>query len=705
MGDWDETSGKPTRAFPTRKRRDDDPAGRQPAGSGPAWRGGAAHGQWHGEPARSPREPSSIVDPARIGTGPRRRSGALPAQDWLRLARALPGALPARLADAPERANCARRLAVPMGPGWLHEIAWEGYRLLAHVDGASVRLVNRRGDDWTAGFPAITDALARLSVGESWFDGELVALDARGRSDCRRLQDAMESGETGTLSYVLFDLPSLAGTDLRKVPLIARKRLLHSVLAANRSPVLAYGSHVVGHGERVFEASRMQRVAGIVSKRIDSDYAPARPSPWVKVTHDRVDEFVVVGKVDAGKARRRELLLARADGGRLVCAGTALQGPVGSRALVCAPPRKSSAGDSGGDAGLTVPAAQALPADARISWLRPGLVVEVAHRGMDSDGWLHDPVIRRVRDDKSPQDLQSEPPMEGRISHPERIVYPSAKLTKGQVAEYYRAVAPHMLRELANRPLSLLRCPGGVEEGCFFQKHYLASFGDRVGRIRLRQKDGEHDYFYVEDMDGLMALVQMNAIEFHPWGSRIDAPECPDRLVFDLDPGEGVSWKQLQGAAREVRDRLEDAGLHSFLRLTGGKGVHVVAPISRGPDWDRVGAFSEAFAHSMVESNPALYVATMSKARRAGRIFIDWLRNTRGATSIASWSLRARKGAPVSVPLRWEELARIRSADQFDLHKAMRRAAGLASDPWQELATTIQSLPEDRDWSAGRSVS
>lgn len=279
-----------------------------------------------------------------------------------------------------------------------------------------------------------------------------------------------------------------------------------------------------------------------------------------------------------------------------------------------------------------------------------------------------------------------------RITHPERVVYASG-VTKGDVAAYYAAIAPRMLPELANRPLSLIRCPDGTEGACFFQKHWTPTLGKGVGAIKLRQKDGVEDYLYVRDAGGLLALVQMNAIEFHPWGSRIDKPELPDRLVFDLDPAEDLAWSRVVAAARHVRARLRALGLESFVRCTGGKGLHVVAPIDRGPSWDAAKDFSNALADRLEAAQPERFVATMSKEKRVGRIFVDWLRNARGATSVTSWSLRARPGAPVAVPLRWEDLGKVAAGNAFDLGAAMARAARLRADPWRGIDTLRQALP------------
>jgi bifunctional non-homologous end joining protein LigD len=281
-----------------------------------------------------------------------------------------------------------------------------------------------------------------------------------------------------------------------------------------------------------------------------------------------------------------------------------------------------------------------------------------------------------------------------RITHPERVVYPGTRFTKQDVADYYRAAMPWLLPEIANRPLSIIRCPDGTGAACFFQKHHADKLGTAVGSIPLREKGGTTGrYLYVDDARGVLELVQMNALEFHPWGARIDDPERPDRLVFDLDPAPGVDWKALVAAAKDVRAELAKRGLESFPRLSGGKGMHVVVPIRRGPGWDDAKAFCESLAGAMAAAKPELYLATMSKEQRKGRIFIDWLRNTRGATSVASWSLRARQGAPVAMPVRWADLGKMSGPAAFDLAAALKRAKSLRKHPWDDFAKLRQSLP------------
>jgi bifunctional non-homologous end joining protein LigD len=638
------------------------------------------------------------VRAASVGGGPRlvpRRAR----RDWRAEALALPGARVLEGARRLEPQLCVLRRSPPAGNGWLHEIKWDGYRLLAEVRGGNARLRSRNGLDWTSRFPEIARALEGLGVAQAWVDGEVVALDRHGRSDFVGLQRALKAGETANLRLLAFDLPALAGVDLSPVPLQARKRLLERLLAGAGASALAYSRHLVGNGERVFAASLRQGVEGIVSKRVDAPYAAGRGSDWVKVKHEDSDEFVIVGHTGPGGSRSGfgALLLARREEGGLRYAGRVGTGFDGalleSLAKRMRPLRRATP---------TV----ALPPDAaalarRVHWLRPDLVAEVAYRGWGKEGLLRQAAFKRLREDKDARELDDdsagEPGMATRITHPERIVFAAAgghaAVSKGEVADYYRGVARWMLPELANRPLSLVRCPDGSAGACFFQKHHSDSFGAAVKAIPLAQKDGVHDYLYVEDLDGLLALVQFNALEFHPWGSRVDAPEQPDRLVFDLDPDEAVGWKAVVAAARDVRARLREQGLESFVRQSGGKGLHVVAPIRRGPSWDAVKAFCESVADAMAAEHPERYVATMSKARREGRIFVDWLRNSRGATSVTSWSLRARPGAPVAMPLRWEELGKVEGPGAFDLARALRRAASLRKDPWDGIATLAQRLP------------
>jgi len=587
------------------------------------------------------------------------------------------------------------RDTAPDGERWLHEIKWDGYRLLADLHEGEVTLRSRNGLDWTADFPEVVQALQALPVRDARLDGELVVLDDNGRSDFAALQRVIDGSSKQPLRYIVFDLPGVAGVDISRAPLLQRKALLKELIG-DAVGTLAFSEHVIDHGPAVFEASGKAGFEGIVSKQVDAPYVNTRARSWVKVKHEDTDEFLIIGHT-APKGSRvgfGSLLLATPDKGGLRYVGRVGTGfdDEGLRALAA-----TLAPLVVKEAVLPLPAHVPLRA-ASVRWVKPVTVAEVAFRGWGKEGLLRQASFKRLRSDKKKEDLamSATPADDGddvAITHPERVVFAKKKLSKGDVADYYRQMARWILPEISGRPLSLLRCPDGVGKACFFQKHHGQGLGDAVHAVPLQQKSGREDYVYIDDERGLLQLVQMNTLELHPWGATVADPEHPDRLVFDLDPGEGVSWADVKRGARDVRDRLQQTGLQSFVRLSGGKGVHVVVPLQPAADWDDAKAFCEAFAQAMAEQAPDHYVATMSKAKRSGVIFIDWLRNTRGATSVCSWSLRARESAGVAVPLRWEELARVSAADAFPMDKALARAKRLKADPWQGIDALKQTLP------------
>ncbi|MEO8365464.1 MAG: DNA ligase D, partial [Pseudoxanthomonas sp.] len=567
----------------------------------------------------------------------------------------------------------------PTGDQWLHEIKWDGYRMLADLIDGKARLRSRGKLDWTGTFPEVARAVEALPVDDVRLDGELVVIDEEGRSDFNALQRAIDGTSRQPLRYVVFDMPGIAGVDLSRASLVDRKQLLKALLG-KRPGTIAYSEHVLGHGREVFEASGRKGLEGIVSKRFDAAYSQSRSRAWVKVKHEETEEFVVVGYT-APKGSRSgfgSLLMATPESGRLRYVGRVGTG-FDDATLKSLQARLEKL--------QRVKGAVTLPAHvpfsiASVHWVKPRLVAEVAFRGWAKEGLLRQASFKRLREDKSMSDLDTTPePMA--LTHAERIVYPDAGISKGDVAGYYRKVARWMLPELVQRPLSLLRCPDGAQGECFFQKHHSDALGKSVRAISLQQKSGKEDYLYIEDEAGLLELVQMNALEFHPWGARIEAPESPDRLVFDLDPGPGVSWAKVKMAARDIRKRLLEARLESWLRMSGGKGLHLVVPITPGPTWEEVKDFCSAFAEALAAHAPDTYVASMSKAKREGRIFVDWLRNARGATSVCSWSLRAREHATVAMPLRWEELAKITSPGMYTMERALQRASRLRKDPWE----------------------
>lgn len=587
------------------------------------------------------------------------------------------------------------RDAAPDGGRWLHEIKWDGYRLLADLHGGEVKLRSRNGLDWTGDFPEVVQAVQALPVDDARLDGELVVLDEKGRSDFAALQRVIDGSSKAPLRYLLFDLPGVAGVDISAAPLLERKTLLKALIG-DTPGTLAFSDHVLGHGPQVFAASGKAGYEGIVSKQVDAPYVNVRARSWVKVKHEDTDEFLIVGHT-APKGSRvgfGSLLLASPDKDGLRYVGRVGTGFDDDSLRALARTLKPLAVE---DAAVALPAHVPFRA-ASVHWVKPVRVAEVAFRGWGKEGLLRQASFKRLRSDKSGEDLAMPAKTTSSddavaISHPERVVFAKKKIRKGDVADYYRQMARWILPGIVGRPLSLLRCPDGAGKACFFQKHHGPGLGDAVHAVPLQQKSGREDYVYIDDVRGLLQLVQMNTLELHPWGATVADPEHPDRLVFDLDPGEGVGWNEVKAGARDVRDRLQEIGLRSFVRLSGGKGVHVVVPLQPAADWEQAKAFCEAFAQAMAQQAPERYVATMSKAKRGGVIFIDWLRNTRGATSVCSWSLRARESAGVAVPLRWEELARIKAADAFPLDKALARAKRLKADPWQGIDAVKQTLP------------
>ncbi len=640
-----------------------------------------------------------------VGTGTTRESGAR-AGSKAGLKRVRRKA-DARWRKRAEALDCARGRAMPVGfkpqlatlratppagDDWLHEIKWDGYRLMVDLVDGVASLRSRAGLDWNDTFPEVATAVAALPVNDACLDGELVVFDDQGRSDFSELQRVIEGSSRAPLRYIVFDLPGVAGVDLSQTPLWQRKGLLKDLLG-DPSGLLVFSDHLRGHGESFFAETGRQQIEGMVSKRADSTYRAGRSTEWIKVKHELADEFLIVGFTPPKGSRQGfgSLLLASRVEGELRYVGRVGTG-FDDRLLRSLHLQLQKLESK--SASVNLP--DHVPFSARsVHWVKPQRVVEVAFRGWAKEGLLRQASFRRLRDDKSASEIASPETRESsmKMSHPDRRMFAGCDYTKADIAVYYREVAKWLLPEVTDRPLSLLRCPEGSQKECFFQKHRADSFGPAVHAVALKQKSGLESYLYVDSAEGLLGLVQMNVIELHPWGARAGTPESPDRMVFDLDPGPGVSWKQVIAAARDVRDKLKLAGLTSFVRLSGGKGLHVVVPLAAGPSWDEVRGFCEAFAQAMAQHAPQIYVASMSKSLRKRRIFIDWLRNTRGATSVASWSLRARPSAPVAVPLRWEELGRVRKPDAYDLSGARRRASRLRADPWKGFASLRQRLP------------
>ena len=592
--------------------------------------------------------------------------------------------------------------AVPTGNDWLHEIKFDGYRAMVAVAGGEVRVFTRNGLDWTDKFAPLARTLAALGLPPALIDGEIVAYGKDGNPDFSSLQAVLKRGhgaqtDRTPLSFHAFDLLELDAADLTGLTNVERKERLEALLARAEPPIHV-ADHVIGAGEKLFAAMCAAGQEGIISKRIDGKYSGKRSKAWLKVKCTLRQEFVLLGwKKSSAKGRPfSSLLLAQNERGMLTYKGNVGTGFNADtmRDLAARMAKLERAG----------PAAEVPREDRRgVTWIEPRLVAEIAFAEFTSEGSARHASFVGLREDKQAAEVKPEkaektpasPSADTRITNRERVIFPESGQTKGDLADYYAEIAPLMLPVAAARPISLIRCPQGRAKKCFFQKHDSGSFGPSVRHVPIVEKDGgAEDYLFIEDAAGLLACVQMGTIEFHGWGSRASDVEHPDRMIFDLDPDEGLEFAGVKQAAQDIHDRLEDIGLVSFAMLTGGKGVHVVVPLAPGHTWETHKDFARRFAEALSLAEPERFIATMSKAKRKGKIFIDWLRNQRGATAVLPFSARAREGAPVAAPIAWGELKDFAHAHPFgiaDAAQLLRRAGGKALAGW---GFAEQRLPE-----------
>lgn len=593
--------------------------------------------------------------------------------------------------------------SVPTGNGWFHEIKFDGYRCLMAVAGKEVRAYTRSGQDWSDKFAPLCEALAELDLPPCLIDGEVTAPGSDGNPSFSALQGMLKRGHGAQgkgqrLDFHAFDLLELDGQDLAGRGNLERKEMLAALLADVRPPIFV-ADHVVGAGEKLFSALCSAGQEGIISKRTYAPYRGRRTHDWLKVKCTRRQEFVIVGwQPSRAKGRAfASLLLAQYEGKALVYKGKVGTGfDAGTMAVIAkrlnAHARKTPP--------LETPGAETRGAQ----WVRPDLVAEVAFAEFTAEGRVRHGSFLELRADKEATEVKPERPEKTpskqasaaiKITSRDRVIFPDGKLTKGDLADYYAAVAPIMLPHAARRPISLVRCPQGRAKECFFQKHDSGSFGEHVRHVPIREKDGGvEDYLYVEDAEGILSCVQMGTIEFHGWGAHVEDVEAPDRMIFDLDPDEGLDFGDVKKAAFDLRRHLSDIGLVSFAMLSGGKGVHVIVPLTPGHNWDVHKDFSCRFAEALSMAEPDRFVATMSKAKRKGKIFIDWLRNQRGSTAVAPYSARARTNAPVAAPVCWEELRDIETPARFsiaDSNILLDRASGKTLKGW---GFAEQSLPD-----------
>jgi bifunctional non-homologous end joining protein LigD len=639
-------------------------------------------------------EPRAHIDPARLS-----------------------GARKGRMPQSPRPQLATAADEAPDGPQWFHEIKHDGYRLIARISGGTARLLTRNALDWTGKFPALAGAMGRTAVEAALIDGELVHLEADGTSDFGRLQDAIANQRTDELVFFAFDLLYLDGYDLTGTALEDRKAMLAEIVPPSSEGILRFSDHQVGRGPEFFQEAYGYELEGIVSKRRDLPYRPGRSDGWLKIKCSNRDEFVVIGFTDPAGHRQGlgALLLGYYDrrgtlhyAGRV---GTGFSDTLLAELRTRLDPHKRAA-----------PPIAALPKGVSLKgvhWTEPALIAEVRYAGWTADQILRHAAFVGLREDKSPAEVvldlgaaavannrdaaakPAAPPTTAviardgstefagvRLTHADRVLYPDEGITKLDLARYYAEICDWALPYLGHRPLSLVRAPNGQGGEQFFQKHAGASVPEAVRRIEI---DGEI-HLAVENLAGLVALMQIGVLEIHPWGSTVKKLETPDLVTFDLDPDVGLPWSQVTAAALEVREALAGLGLISFAKTTGGKGLHVVVPLTPKLDWEAIKAFAKAIAEQITAGNPRRYTTNQSKRARQGRIYIDYLRNGRGATAIGAYSTRARPGAPVATPISWDDVEAGVRPETFTVRTVPGRLAALKSDPWAELGKIRQSV-------------
>jgi bifunctional non-homologous end joining protein LigD len=646
---------------------------------------------------------------------PRARRKAAPSPDPSKATGARRAALPKK--PSPQLATAVTR--PPEGAGWIFEPKLDGYRVLCRKDGREVTVLTRRGNDWTSEFKSIADAVGSLPYRTALIDGEAVVYDSRGVTSFQRLQNALK-GDNSQIVLVAFDLLHLDGWDLTRAPLVERKALLERLLEG-AAPALRYGEHVTEDGAKFFAAACKLGLEGIVAKRADDPYREReRTRSWLKVKCLQRQEFVIVGFTNPGGSRTAfgALLVATRDSAQ---APLRYAGKVGTgfdertlRALHAklkplerrSPPvEKTSARGVARD----------------VHWVEPQLVAEIAYTEWTGDGRLRHPIYVGLREDKAADEVVEEraapppgadsaepaPPAEParaaarvkaadakrrvKLTHPDKILFPDPGITKQQLADYWRAVADVALPFIEQRPLTLFRCPDGYGAHCFYQKHVGVGVPAAVPRVAI--KEGEDPYAAIDGVESLLGLVQIGVLEIHVWGSRAEHLDQPDVIILDLDPAPDVPWSEVVKAGFDVKERLEALGLNAFAKLTGGKGLHVVVPVRPGPKWPAVKKFTRALVNEMVRAEPRRFVASMSKVKRTGKIFIDYLRNDAEATAIGAYSPRARPGAPVALPVEWDELdAGAAEAPRFELIEVPKLIAKRKRDPWAGFDDARRSL-------------
>jgi bifunctional non-homologous end joining protein LigD len=610
---------------------------------------------------------------------------------------------------------------------WLYEVKFDGYRMLARVERGRIRMVTRNGNDWTSRLPHLVKALESMDLPDGWYDGEIIMPGRDVPADFQALQGAFDSARTADIVYYLFDLPFCAGHDLRDVAVERRREVLQRIVERKPHERVRFSATFDAPPQDVLVSACRLGLEGVIGKRRGSAYVTRRSSDWIKLKCHRRQEFVIGGFTDPKGSRTGigSLLLGVYDeDGKLHYSGNVGTG-FNQKTLAELRERFEAVAAERSPFG----AGTQIPRNA--NWVKPELVCEVAFGEWTRDGRIRHSVFHGLREDKPPRKIVREQavhdapvdkparnktvsagpakaasavalPARLRVSNPERVIDPESGTTKVQLIRYYALVAPLMMAHLKRRPIAMVRAPEGIGHELFFQKHL-----DRYKMAGVVQLDpaifpGHPSMLEIAKPEGLLSAAQMNVVEFHTWNGTMPVIDKPDRMTFDIDPGEGISWAQIQEAAQLVRALLEELGLPVFLKTSGGKGLHLVVPLKKHFDWDTVKSFSQAVVQHLARTLPDRFVAKSGPKNRVGRIFIDYLRNGYGATTACAWSARARPGLGISVPVGWEELARIKGGAHWTVASVHERLDE-GNSPWAEyeksrtpLAAAMKKLGFDR---------
>lgn len=605
----------------------------------------------------------------------------------------------------------------PEGEGWLHEIKFDGYRIIAIKNKDQIKLLTRRGLDWSQHFPTLVKELKKLPIEKAIFDGEIIVQDKKGISRFQLLQNAIKDRKQINLKYYIFDLGYYEGLDLTKMVLIDRKKILKTIFEHwKHHPHIFYTDHILSNGKAIFQRACQYSLEGIVSKNIMSVYEHKRSHDWLKTKCTHRQEFVI-GGFTKPKGHRAQL-------------GALLVGYYNDHKelIYC-----GKVGTGFSDKLLKDISQKFMPLIQKKSpfktyekikdttWVKPKLVCVLEFLTWTDNGLLRHPSFIGLRQDKLSKEVKKETvekevakkekatlysktnsktikPTKFRLTHANQILYPTQNVTKQELADYYSLVANLILPHLIYRPLLLRRCHSShsnskTNQDCYFQKHYNKSFPKSIYPINVKKTGSDkEDFIMIKDKNGLMSLVQFDVIEIHPWGSRSNHLEKPDRIIFDLDPDPTLPWKTIALSALAIRHELEEIGLKSFVKTSGGKGLHIVIPITPKLEWPEIKRFASGFARSMAQKYPLFFTATITKSKRVQKIFIDYLRNSRGATAVGVYSTRAEPNAPISCPLDWKELLSIKSASRYNVSNFRKRLFKIKKDPWKEFFECKQNV-------------